>query len=66
VKNGDNTARIYKTEDLCRWLPDGTVEFLGRNNQQVKVRGFRIELEEVEAYLREEDGVRDAVVVVQE
>jgi amino acid adenylation domain-containing protein len=56
-------ARLYRTGDLGRWLPDGSVEFLGRNDFQVKVRGFRIELGEVEARLCEHPRVREAAVL---
>ncbi|MCY7915277.1 non-ribosomal peptide synthetase, partial [Bacillus haynesii] len=55
--------RMYQTGDLARWLPDGTVEWLGRTDGQVKIRGYRIEPGEVEAALRQIGGVREAAVV---
>ncbi|CAM3667937.1 non-ribosomal peptide synthetase [Xenorhabdus thuongxuanensis] len=59
-------ARMYKTGDLGRWLPNGMIEYLGRNDFQVKIRGFRIELGEIEAQLVTCEGVRDAVVIARE
>ncbi|OTA15175.1 Amino acid adenylation [Xenorhabdus vietnamensis] len=59
-------ARMYKTGDLGRWLPDGNIEYLGRNDFQVKIRGFRIELGEIEAQLAACESVRDAVVIARE
>ncbi|KAG0005733.1 hypothetical protein BGZ65_010276 [Modicella reniformis] len=59
----DQYARMYKTGDLARYLPDGNIEFLGRNDHQVKIRGFRIELGEIEARLSDHPLVQNAVVV---
>ncbi|MDZ4813392.1 MAG: amino acid adenylation domain-containing protein, partial [Pseudomonadota bacterium] len=59
-------ARMYRTGDLGRWLPDGEIEYLGRNDFQVKIRGFRIELGEIETKLTACEGVREAVVIARE
>lgn len=56
--------RLYRTGDLGRYLPDGTIDFLGREDYQVKINGHRIELGEIEAVIRQYPGVKDAVVVV--
>src|SRR5205085_3193687 len=57
-------ARLYETGDLARYLPDGRIEFLGRVDRQVKVRGFRIELDEIEATLAQHPAVKESVVTV--
>lgn len=58
--------RMYRTGDLARWRRDGTLDFLGRTDHQVKVRGMRVELEEITAALLEVDGVREAAVLPHE
>ncbi|MCC5648475.1 amino acid adenylation domain-containing protein [Nostoc sp. XA013] len=58
--------RLYKTGDLARYLPDGSIEFLGRIDHQVKVRGFRIELGEIEAAINQHLAVKASVVIAEE
>ncbi|HGY55116.1 MAG TPA: amino acid adenylation domain-containing protein [Caldithrix abyssi] len=61
--SGEKGARMYASGDLVRWLDGGRLEFLGRVDNQVKVRGFRMELGEIESVLREHEAVDDAVVL---
>ena len=62
----DRGSLLYKTGDLVRYLPNGRLEFLGRLDSQVKVRGFRIEASEVESVIMQFPGVRECVVVARE
>ena len=59
-------ARLYRTGDLACYLPDGSLEFLGRIDQQVKLRGFRIELGEIEAVLSQHPAIQESVVLLRE
>jgi acyl carrier protein len=64
--SGKSGARLYRTGDLVRFSEQGVLEYLGRIDHQVKVRGYRIELSEVESVLRRHEQVREAVVIVRE
>jgi len=57
--------RMYKTGDLARWLPAGNIEYSGRIDQQVKVRGFRIECGEIESVLKEQETIENALVIAE-
>lgn len=61
----DPTARIYRTGDLAKWMPDGNIEFLGRVDHQVKIRGYRVELGEIQAKLLRYPGISQCVVIDQ-
>ncbi|MEU2355879.1 amino acid adenylation domain-containing protein, partial [Streptomyces misionensis] len=63
---GPPGSRLYRSGDIARRLPDGSLEFLGRADGQIKIRGYRVELGEIQAALTELDGIRDAVVVLRE
>jgi D-alanine--poly(phosphoribitol) ligase subunit 1 len=55
---------MYRTGDIARWLPDGNIEYLGREDHQVKIRGLRIELGEIESTIREFNNVLDCIVTI--
>ena len=64
VQNPANAGeRIYRTGDVARWLPDGNVEYLGREDQQIKIRGLRIELGEIENTIRDFPGIAECICV---
>ena len=64
IKMGN--TRLYKTGDLCRWLSDGNIEYMGRIDSQVKIRGFRIELGEIETQLQKHPEIKEAAVLARE
>lgn len=59
-------SRLYRTGDLGRWLPDGTIEFVGRKDNQVKIRGYRVELGEIENVIQQSGQVSQTVVLARE
>ncbi|WKL50107.1 amino acid adenylation domain-containing protein [Flavobacterium pectinovorum] len=59
-------SRLYKTGDLVRWLPDGNIEYLGRNDEQVKIRGYRIELAEIEHAISQIEGIKQVCVLAKD
>jgi amino acid adenylation domain-containing protein len=63
--SGNRGARLYRTGDRARYLPDGNIEFLERIDNQVKIRGFRIELGEIEFEIKEHPGVKDAILIAE-
>ena len=64
--SSESGGRMYRSGDLGRYRADGNIDYLGRNDRQVKVRGFRVEMGEVEAHLTACDSVREAIVVARE
>ncbi|HYG24753.1 MAG TPA: amino acid adenylation domain-containing protein [Verrucomicrobiae bacterium] len=62
--NQSGSDRLYRTGDIVRWLADGTLEFIGRADHQVKLRGFRVELGEIESVLSQHPSIRECVVTV--
>jgi amino acid adenylation domain-containing protein/non-ribosomal peptide synthase protein (TIGR01720 family) len=59
-------TRLYRTGDLVKWLPDGNIEYIGRNDEQVKIRGFRVELSEIEQALSQVTGIKQSCVIARE
>jgi amino acid adenylation domain-containing protein len=65
-ESADKTTRIYRTGDLARYMPDGNIEYLGRRDTQVKIRGNRVELGEIEVLLNQLENIQQAVVIARE
>ena len=63
MKNG--YSRLYKTGDLCRFLPDGNIEYIDRNDSQVKLRGIRVEIGEIESALNQINGIEQSIVIAE-
>ncbi|GAA4316747.1 hypothetical protein GCM10023149_13950 [Mucilaginibacter gynuensis] len=61
--SGDASAKLYRTGDLCRWMPDGNIEYIGRRDDQVKIRGFRVEPGEIESVVQQSGLVRQTVII---
>lgn len=59
-------VRMYKTGDFARWLPDGNIEFMGRIDQQLKIRGYRVEPGEIESFLFKYGGIKEAIVTARD
>ncbi len=66
IKDRQKEMRLYKTGDLCRFLPDGNIEYIGRIDHQVKIRGFRIELSEIEAAILKNKSVSSCLTLVRD
>lgn len=66
IKNPYAKGLVYKTGDLCMWREDGMIEYLGRLDNQVKIHGYRIELEDIEAAIRKIPKIKDAIVILKE
>ncbi|MEH0020162.1 MAG: amino acid adenylation domain-containing protein [Desulfobacter sp.] len=64
IVHPETGERLYRTGDMARYFPDGTVEFLGREDFQVKLNGYRVELGEIESVLKAHESIRDAIVTV--
>lgn len=62
----NHDVRVYRTGDVGRYLPDGDLEYLGRTDNQVKIRGHRIELEEIETHLNQFEGINQSIVIATE